>query len=148
MCFRIVNCISDLMCCKGVGHDFRITKLLTQSLSIYFLEYLQYTGMFKRLKQISIHHGYTLSVVMSIICNSNTLCLYSKTCVKRPPQKDRKLVFKTNYRLMQVKSTAECSMGSILQYFRPSLSYHLLLKPLFCLFLSGRFTQILLYSQC
>ena len=31
-------------------------------------------------------------------------------------QKDRKLVFKTNYRLMQVKSIAECSKGSILQY--------------------------------
>ena len=36
-----------------------------------------------------------------------------------------KLVFKTAYRLMQVKSIAECSNGSILQYFRPSLSYHL-----------------------
>ena len=30
---------------------------------------------------------------------------------------------------------------SILQYFRPSLSYHLSLRSLFCLFLSGRFTQ-------
>ena len=57
-------------------------------------------------------------------------------------QKDRKLVFKTNYRLMQVKSTAECSKGSILQYFRPSLSYHLSLGSLFCLFLGGRFTQV------
>ena len=27
---------------------------------------------------------------------------------------------------------------SILQYFLPSLSYHLSLRPLFCLFLSGR----------
>ena len=41
---------------------------------------------------------------------------------------------KTNYRLMQVKSIAECSKGSILQSFRPSLSYHLLLRSLFCLF--------------
>ena len=32
-------------------------------------------------------------------------------------KKDRKLVFKTNYGLMQVKSIAECSEGSILQYF-------------------------------
>ena len=40
-------------------------------------------------------------------------------------KKDRKLVFNTNYRLMQVKSIAECSNGSIVQYFRPSLSYHL-----------------------
>ena len=44
---------------------------------------------------------------------------------------------KTNYHLMQVKSIAECSKGSNLQSFRPSLSYHLLLRSLFCLFLSG-----------
>ena len=42
---------------------------------------------------------------------------------------------------MQVKSIAECSKGSILQYFQPSLSYHLSLRSLFCLFLSDRFTQ-------
>ena len=34
---------------------------------------------------------------------------------------------------------------SILQYFRPSLSYHLSLKPLFCIFLSDRLSQVLLY---
>ena len=56
-----------------------------------------------------------------------------------------KLVFKTDYRLMQVKSIAECSKWSILQYFRPSLSYHLPLRALFCLFLSGRLRQVLLY---
>ena len=43
---------------------------------------------------------------------------------------DQKLVFKTDYRLMQVKSIAECSNGSILQYFRSSLSYHLSLGSL------------------
>ena len=32
---------------------------------------------------------------------------------------------------MQVKSIAECSNGSILRYFRPSLSYHMSLRPLF-----------------
>ena len=46
---------------------------------------------------------------------------------------------------MQVKSIAECSMGSILQYFRPSLINYLPLRPLFCLFLSGRLRQVLLY---
>ena len=46
---------------------------------------------------------------------------------------------------MQVKIIAECSKGSILQYFRPSLSYHFPLRPLFCLFLSGRLKQVLLY---
>ena len=33
---------------------------------------------------------------------------HSKTCVKRPLSKDRQLVFKTSYCLMQVKSIAEC----------------------------------------
>ena len=70
----------------------------------------------------------------------------SKTCVKRPLSKRPKIGFKTNYLLMQVKSIAECSKWSILQYFRPSLSYHLSLRSFFCLFLSGRFTQVLLYS--
>ena len=69
----------------------------------------------------------------------------SKTCVKRQLYKRPNLVFKTNYRLMQVKVIAECSKESILQYFRPSLSYHLSLRSLFGLFLSGCFTQVLLY---
>ena len=43
---------------------------------------------------------------------------------------------------MQVKSIAECSKGSILQYFRPALSYHMALRPLFCLFLSGHLRQV------
>ena len=46
---------------------------------------------------------------------------------------------------MQVKSIAECSKGSILQYFWPSLIYHLPFTSLLSLFLSGRFTQVLLY---
>ena len=51
---------------------------------------------------------------------------YSKSYVKRPLSKIQKIGFITNYRLMQVKSIAECSKGSTLRYFRPSLSYHLL----------------------
>ena len=43
---------------------------------------------------------------------------------------------------MQVKGIAEC----ILQYFWPSLTYHLSLRPLLYLFLSGRFSQVLLLS--
>ena len=45
--------------------------------------------------------------------------------------------------MKQVKSIVECSKGSILQYFQPSLSYHLSLRSLFCLFFSGRFTEVL-----
>ena len=55
------------------------------------------------------------------------------------------MVFKTDYCLMQVKSIAECPKGSILQYFRPSLNNQLPLRSLFYLFLSGRFTHVLLY---
>ena len=56
-----------------------------------------------------------------------------------------KMVFKTDYSLMWVNSIAECSKGSILQYFRTALSYHLSLRSLFCLFLSGLLRQVLLY---
>ena len=44
-------------------------------------------------------------------CNKS---MYSKTCVKRPLSERQKMVFKTNYRLMQVKSIAKCSKASIL----------------------------------
>ena len=37
---------------------------------------------------------------------------YSKTCVKRPLSKRPKIGFKTNYRLMQVKSIAESAILS------------------------------------
>ena len=47
--------------------------------------------------------------------------VYSKSCLKRPLKRRPKLVFKTYYRLMQVKSIATC----------------LSLRPSFCLFLSG-----------
>ena len=65
---------------------------------------------------------------------------YSKTYLNGHSQKDYKFVFKTNYPLMQVKSIAECSKGSI-QYFRPWLSFHFPLRSFF-LFLHGRFTQV------
>ena len=72
---------------------------------------------------------------------------YSKTCVKQPLSKRPKMFFKTDYPLMQVKSFAKCSKRSILQHFQPSLNYHLSLRHLFCLFLSGSFTQVLLYDH-
>ena len=71
--------------------------------------------------------------------------LYSKTCVKRPLSKISQIGFHDQLSLNASQNIAECSKGSILQYFRPSLSYHLSLRS-FCLFLSGRFTQVLLYS--
>ena len=76
-------------------------------------------------------------------CSHTTLKLVLNGHSKRRP----KLVFKTDYRLMQVKSIAECSKGNILQYFRPQLSYHFSLRSLFCLCLSVRLRQVLLYHQ-
>ena len=64
---------------------------------------------------IVFHYSYTVKPVLSG---------HSK--------RTQKLVFSTDYSLMQVKSIAECSKGSILQYFGPSLSYHLSLRFLFC----------------
>ena len=63
---------------------------------------------------------------------SVTTHMYSKTfCKMDTLKKTNILVFKTNYRLMHLKSIAECSPWSILRYFRPSLSYHLSLRSLF-----------------
>ena len=49
----------------------------------------------------------------------------------------------TNGSLMKVKRVVEC----ILQYFWPVLSDNWSWKPIFGLFESGRFTQVLLYSE-
>ena len=46
---------------------------------------------------------------------------------------------------MKVKSIAECSPWSILQYFWPALSDKWSWKPIFGLFESGRFRQVLLH---
>ena len=56
--------------------------------------------------------------------------------------------FKSNYRLMQVKSNAECSNWSIMQNCRPSLSYHLPLRSfIFSLFLSGRLRHVFAVTE-
>ena len=68
---------------------------------------------------------------------------YSKTCVKWPLSKRPKIGFRDQLSLNAGQSIAVCSKGSVLQYFGPSLSYHLSLISLVCLFLSG-----LLYRIC
>ena len=51
--------------------------------------------------------------------------IYSKPVLSDHSKKTKKLDFKSDYYLMQFKSIAECSKGSILQYFRPSLTLSL-----------------------
>ena len=58
--------------------------------------------------------------------------VYSKTCVKRPLSERVKIGFQ-----------GRLSLNA--DHLIPSLSYHLSLRSLFCLFLSGRFTHVLLY---
>ena len=72
---------------------------------------------------------------------------YSKTCLKRLLKKKTKIDFQDRLLLNAGQSIAECSKRSILQYFRPSFSYYWSLRSLFCLFLSGRFRQVLLYIK-
>ena len=77
---------------------------------------------------------------------------YSRNCAKRPLSKIPALGFNTNHRLMQVKSIAECSKWSILQYFRPSLSYqyqHLCFSSIFeWPFYAGVTVLLNLETQC
>ena len=53
----------------------------------------------------------------------------------------------TNGSLMKVKSIAECSPWTILQYFWPALSDNWFEKPIFGLFESSHFIQVLLYAN-
>ena len=62
---------------------------------------------------------------------------------------DKTKVLMENGSLMKVKSIAECSPWSILQYFWPALSNNWYWKPILVFFLSGPLRQVLLYlSHC
>ena len=85
-----------------------------------------------------------LIVSISDICHLSYFAIYSKTCVKRPLKMKIKDWFSRLIRINAGQKYCRMLQESILQYFRPSLSYHLSLSPLFCLFLSGRSRQVLL----
>ena len=83
-------------------------------------------------------HAYEIMVLIAYLHKILDKHFFAQQSKRTP-----KIGFQYNYRLMQVKSIAECS---ILQYFRPSLSYHLPLRPLLYLFLSGCLSQVLLHG--
>ena len=68
------------------------------------------------------------------------LIVYSKTCLKRPLSKRQKIVcfifkiIKTDYRIMQVKSIAECSKGAFCNTFDLHLAL-ICLNYLCCVYL-------------
>ena len=66
----------------------------------------------------SLHYSHTLRYW----CKWKLKTKYTvKPVLSGHPKRTPKLDFNSDYRLMQVKSIAECSKGSILQYFWPSL---------------------------
>ena len=69
---------------------------------------------------------------------------YSETCLMRPLKKKTKNWFQNRLSLNAGQKYCRMLKESILQYFRPSLSYYSSLTPLFCLFLNGRLRQVLL----
>ena len=91
------------------------------------------------------YHSWCLGSILYLHTDTDTcmhICLLSSDYTVKPVLGGHSKKT-TNYRLMQVKSIAECCKGSILQSFWPSLSYHLLLRSLS--FLSGCLRHVLLY---
>ena len=93
--------------------------------------------------------GFSLSIsfctIFLCICYSYRCFSSFAATVKRPLSKIQQIGFQDQLSLNAGQKY--CRKGSILQYFPPSISYHLSLRPLFCLYLSGRVTQVLLYLQ-
>ena len=65
-------------------------------------------------------------------------------------KKDQKLVFKTNYRLMQVKSIAKCSYGEhsaiLLTFIKLPFVIKIFVLPIFEWLLKTGFTADILYA--
>ena len=70
---------------------------------------------------------------------------YSKICLKRPLKKKTEIDFQDQLSLDAGQKYCRMLQESILQYFRPSLWYYLSLGFLYCIILSGRLRQVLLY---
>ena len=70
-----------------------------------------------------------------------------KPVLSRHTNRRRKISFQDRLSLNAGQKYCRMLQESILQYFQPSLSYHLSLRPLFCLFLSGGLRQVLLYMD-
>ena len=94
---------------------------------------------------ISIFHECITGVKRLIfLLHKIKLIWYSKTCLKQPLKRPI-IGFQDRLSLNAGQKYCRMLQESILQYFRPSLSYNLSLRPLFCLFLSGHLRQVLLY---
>ena len=100
------------------------------------------------------NHSWHLGSILYLLTDRDNcihICILTADYTVKPALSGH-LKKKTNYHLMQVKSIAECSKGSILQCFWPSLNYHLFLRSLFCLFfewlLEKCFTVLSSWTRC
>ena len=111
-----------------ISKETRLVFSIFQALELVFM-YLQVSSTVLYFPQRSM-----VCLSQKRLCHS--ICrswdtehtLLERYCTVKPvlsghSKKDKKLVFKTDYRLMEVESIAECSKESILQYLRPALSY-------------------------
>ena len=73
-------------------------------------------------------------------------CITVKPVLSGHSKRRPKIVFQDRLSLNAGQKYCRMLQESILQYFRPSLSYNLSLRPLFCLFLSGYLRPVLLYN--
>ena len=95
-----------------------------------------------------------MACMLKVICMLYIYCAviyivyirtYSKTCLKRLLSKRPQIGFQDQLSLNAGQKNCRMLQREHSAIFRPSLSYYLSLRSLFCLFLSGRFTQDLLY---
>ena len=88
-----------------------------------------------------------MSGIVYLEITASEVINYSKTCFKQPLKKKTEIGFQDRLWLNADQKYYRMLLESILQYFRPSLSYHLSLRPLFCLFLTGFTVEIMLFFK-
>ena len=80
--------------------------------------------------------------------SQSNILLYSKTCLKRPLKEITKIGFQDQLSLNAGEKYCRMLQWEHSAIFQPSLSYHLSLRSMFCLFLSDRLRQVLQYMKC
>ena len=85
----------------------------------------------------------TLHPVDHLYCK---LIWYSKTCVKRPLSKWPKIVFQDQLSLNAGQNYCRVFQWEISAILSTFVKLPFVIKIFFCLFLSGRYTQVLLYN--
>ena len=94
----------------------------------------------KPVQNVQICTGFIISTFHAVVYFNTQI---SKTCAKRPLSKRLEMISQDQLSLYAGQKYCRMLQESMLQYIRPTLSYHLSLRSLFCLFLSGRFTILL-----